>query len=74
MFVAVETVSAGKDGMEMLVKSGWGENTLNEGCQRLRRFFCFFFFRLLGHLISKVSGCGYACTHTFMVVNTLEHI
>ncbi|KAL2310737.1 hypothetical protein Nmel_002404, partial [Mimus melanotis] len=31
VFVAVETVSAGKDGMEMLVKSGWGENTLNEG-------------------------------------------
>ncbi|KAF2986480.1 hypothetical protein EK904_003744, partial [Melospiza melodia maxima] len=27
VFVAVETVSAGKDGMEMLVKSGWGENT-----------------------------------------------
>lgn len=43
MFVAVETVSAGKDGMEMLVKSGWGENTLNEGRQRLRRvfFICF---------------------------------
>lgn len=59
MFVAVETVSAGKDGMEMLVKSGWGENTLNEGHQGLRRFFLFFF-RLLGHLISEVSGCGYA--------------
>lgn len=43
VFVAVETVSAGKDGMEMLVKSGWGENTLNEGCQRLRRFFLFVF-------------------------------
>lgn len=47
MFVAVETVSAGKDGMEMLVKSGWGENTLNEGCQRLRRFFFIFFARVL---------------------------
>lgn len=38
MFVAVETVSAGKDGMEMLVKFGWGENTLNKGHQRMRRF------------------------------------
>lgn len=43
VFVAVETVSAGKDGMEMLVKSGWGENTLNGGCQRLRRVFLFVF-------------------------------
>lgn len=43
MFVAVETVSAGKDGMEMLVKSGWGENTLNGRCQRLRRVFLFVF-------------------------------
>ncbi|KAI1241765.1 Integrin beta-like protein 1, partial [Lamprotornis superbus] len=41
VFVAVETVSAGKDGMEMLVKSGSGENTLNEGRQRLRTFFVF---------------------------------
>lgn len=42
MFVAVETVSAGKDGMEMLVKSGWEENTLNKAHQRLRRFFVYF--------------------------------
>lgn len=42
MFVAVETVSAGTDGMETLVKSGWGENILNKGHQRRRRFFvCF---------------------------------
>lgn len=40
VFVAVETVSAGKDGMETLVKSGWGENTLNEGHSRLEEVFC----------------------------------
>lgn len=45
MFVAVETVSAGKDGMAMLVKSGWGENTLNNGHQRLR-VSCLFSFSL----------------------------
>jgi len=54
VFVAVETVSAGKDGMEMLVKSGWAENTLNKGCQRLRILFVCLFFRLLEHLISEV--------------------
>lgn len=45
MFVTVETANAGKDGMEMLVKSGWGQNTLNKGHQRLRG--CFFVFFLV---------------------------
>lgn len=36
VFVTVETASAGKDGMETLVKSGWEQNTLNKGHQRLR--------------------------------------
>lgn len=36
VFVTVETANAGKDGMEMLVKSGWGQNTLNKRHQRLR--------------------------------------
>lgn len=62
-FVAVETVSAGKDGMEMLVKSGWGENTLNKGHQRLWGVFLFvFFFRLLEHLISGVLSV-WVCMH-----------
>lgn len=46
MFVTVETANAGKDGMEMLVKSGWGQNTLNKGHQRLRGCFFVFFFGL----------------------------
>lgn len=29
VYVAVETVSAGMVGLEMLVKSGWGQNTPN---------------------------------------------
>lgn len=33
VFVTVETASAGKDGMETLVKSGWEQNTLNKGHQ-----------------------------------------
>lgn len=74
MFVAVETVSAGKDGMEMLVKSGWGENTLNNGHQRLRGFIVCFFFRLLEHLeVLSVWVYACACTPMYMGVNTLEH-
>ncbi|KAH1187077.1 hypothetical protein KIL84_019826 [Mauremys mutica] len=53
VYVAVETVNAGKDGMGMLVKSGLGQNTLNQNMEHQGLWGLVWFFRLLEQLNAK---------------------
>lgn len=47
VYVAVETVSAGMDGLEMLVKSGWDQNIPKAATEmedgKISGFFVFFY-------------------------------